>query len=72
MRMFANLQAKANILGIISADEFQKIFADLVRMVGGDIETANRLISFEQRQHPFGNMQILVEHAIERLVSDRR
>ncbi len=47
-------------------------YADLVRMVGGDGTTANRLIEHEREQFPNDPQETLVERAIDRLIRDRQ
>ena len=47
-------------------------FDELVRLVGGDVATANRLIEFERSQFPNDPREILIERAIDRLVRDRQ
>jgi hypothetical protein len=47
-------------------------YADLIRLVGGDGATANRLIEHEREQFPNDTQEILVARAIDRLIQDRR
>lgn len=47
-------------------------YADLIRMVGGDGATANRLIEHERAQFPNDSQDNLVARAIDRLIQDRR
>jgi hypothetical protein len=47
-------------------------FDELVRLVGGDAATANRLIEFERSQFPNDPPEILIERAIDRLAHDRQ
>jgi hypothetical protein len=47
-------------------------FDELVRLVGGDESTANRLIEHERNLFPDGSLENLIERAIERLIRDRQ
>jgi hypothetical protein len=47
-------------------------FEALVRLVGGDVEAANRLIEYERSQFPNDPPDNLIERAIDRLVHDRQ
>jgi hypothetical protein len=47
-------------------------FDTLVRMVGGDVATANRLVEYERSLFPNDPLERLIERAIARLERDRR
>jgi hypothetical protein len=46
-------------------------YQELIRLVGGDQSTADRLIEFERSQFPGESREQLIERAIERLIRDR-
>ena len=48
------------------------LFNDLLQKVGGDHQTAERLIAFEQTQKPGANRHACIQAAIERWEKDNR
>jgi hypothetical protein len=49
-----------------------ELFDDLLRKVGGNRVTAERLIDFEKQQHPQGNRMTWLSSAIQRWEHDNR
>ena len=50
----------------------ESLYQELVRLVGGEKATADRLIEFEYSQFPNESRSQLIERAIERLIRDRQ
>ncbi len=65
-------EAEATASPAPKADPGSSRYSRLVKMVGGDVAAAERLIDYERTRAPDAARSIWIQNAIDRLIHDRR
>ncbi len=65
-------KVKGYVTALLKPGNLKDLYGELLRVVGGDKGTADRLVEYERQQTPAASPAVLIDRAIERLKGEKQ